>query len=36
VPEGFVGWVLGMGLLIVVVVLVGREWRRKDDGEVKR
>lgn len=36
VPEGFVGWVLGMGLLIVVVVLVGREWRRKDDGEVSR
>lgn len=27
VPEGFVGWVLGMGLLLVVVVLVGREWR---------
>ncbi len=29
VPEGFVGWVLGMGLLLVIVVLVGRDWRRK-------
>ena len=26
VPEGFVAWLLGMGLLSVVVVLVGREW----------
>jgi ubiquinol-cytochrome c reductase cytochrome c subunit len=29
VPEGFVGWILGMGLLFVIVILVGREWRRK-------
>ncbi len=33
VPEGFVGWVLGMGLLLVIVVLVGREWRRKSGDE---
>jgi ubiquinol-cytochrome c reductase cytochrome c subunit len=30
VPEGFVGWVVGMGLLLVVVILVGREWRRPE------
>jgi ubiquinol-cytochrome c reductase cytochrome c subunit len=29
VPEGFVGWVLGMGLLFVIVVFIGRDWRRK-------
>jgi ubiquinol-cytochrome c reductase cytochrome c subunit len=29
VPEGFVGWVLGMGALFVIVILIGREWRRK-------
>jgi ubiquinol-cytochrome c reductase cytochrome c subunit len=28
-PEGFVGWVLGMGLLLVIVILIGREWRHK-------
>jgi ubiquinol-cytochrome c reductase cytochrome c subunit len=28
VPEGFVGWVLGMGLLVVIVFVVGREWVR--------
>jgi hypothetical protein len=32
VPEGFVGWVLGMGLLVVIVFVVGREWV-KADGE---
>lgn len=34
VPEGFVAWTLGMGALLVVVVLVGREWtppRRAQD-----
>ena len=33
VPEGFVGWVLGMGLLLVIVVLVGRPWRLKGGDE---
>lgn len=28
VPEGLVAWLVGMGLLGLVVVLVGREWRR--------
>jgi ubiquinol-cytochrome c reductase cytochrome c subunit len=27
VPEGFVAWVIGMGMLLIVVVLVGRDWR---------
>jgi ubiquinol-cytochrome c reductase cytochrome c subunit len=27
VPEGFVAWVVGMGLLLIVVALVGRDWR---------
>ena len=27
VPEGFVGWVLGLGLILVVVLVVGRDWR---------
>jgi ubiquinol-cytochrome c reductase cytochrome c subunit len=31
VPEGFVGWVVGMGLLLVVVILVGREWQHAGD-----
>jgi ubiquinol-cytochrome c reductase cytochrome c subunit len=31
VPEGFVGWVVGMGLLLVVIVLAGRTWRRAGD-----
>ena len=26
VPEGFVGWLVGMGLLLLVVIGVGREW----------
>ncbi|HEX6127560.1 MAG TPA: c-type cytochrome [Candidatus Limnocylindria bacterium] len=30
VPEGFVSWVVGMGGLLVVVILVGREWRRPE------
>lgn len=33
VPEGFVGWVLGMGLLFVIVVLVGRRWTQKGGDE---
>jgi ubiquinol-cytochrome c reductase cytochrome c subunit len=28
VPEGFVAWLVGMGLLIGVVYLVGRQWDR--------
>ena len=34
VPEGFVAWIVGMGALLLVVVLVGREWtpaRRAQD-----
>lgn len=31
VPEGFVAWLAGMGALVVIVVLVGRPWTRKDD-----
>ena len=27
VPEGFVAWLVGMGGLLVIVVLLGREWR---------
>lgn len=30
VPEGFVSWLVGMGALLVVVILVGREWRRPE------
>jgi ubiquinol-cytochrome c reductase cytochrome c subunit len=33
VPEGFVAWVLGMGLLLLIVVLVGRPWRLKGGDE---
>ena len=29
VPEGFVAWLVGMGLLAVIVYLIGREWDRK-------
>jgi ubiquinol-cytochrome c reductase cytochrome c subunit len=29
VPEGFVGWALGMGSLMIVVVLIGREWQER-------
>lgn len=28
VPEGFVAWLVGMGALVIVVILVGREWSR--------
>lgn len=28
VPEGFVGWLVGMGLLAVLAWLVGRDWRK--------
>ena len=28
VPEGFVAWVLGAGLMLVIVRLIGREWDR--------
>ncbi len=31
VPEGFVAWVVGMGLLLLVVYLVGRRWKEKDE-----
>lgn len=27
VPEGFAGWVLGLGLILVVVLIIGRDWR---------
>lgn len=30
VPEGFVAWAVGMGLLLVVVYLIGREWDRNE------
>lgn len=33
VPEGFVGWVLGMGLMLLIVVLVGRSWTAKGGDE---
>jgi hypothetical protein len=33
VPEGFVGGVLGKGLLFVIVVLVGRQWTQKGGDE---
>jgi ubiquinol-cytochrome c reductase cytochrome c subunit len=29
VPEGFVAWAVGMAALLIVVVLVGREWDRR-------
>jgi ubiquinol-cytochrome c reductase cytochrome c subunit len=32
VPEGFVGWVLGAGLLLVTVYLIGRDWHRSAVG----
>jgi quinol---cytochrome-c reductase cytochrome c subunit len=32
VPEGFVAWVLGMGLLLVLAYLIGREWDRSEGG----
>ncbi len=30
VPEGFVAWLVGMGLLTIVVIGVGRSWDSKD------
>ncbi len=33
VAEGFVGWVLGAGLLLVTVYLIGRDWHRSRIGE---
>lgn len=35
VPEGFVAWLVGLGALVLIVYLIGREWDRKgsaDDG----
>jgi ubiquinol-cytochrome c reductase cytochrome c subunit len=29
VPEGFVAWVFGLGLLLIIVVLIGRDWRER-------
>lgn len=29
VPEGFVGWLLGLGALLLIVVLIGHDWRRR-------
>lgn len=29
VPEGFVAWLVGLGLLVVIVHLIGRRWDRK-------
>lgn len=29
VPEGFVAWIAGMGALLLIVVLIGRDWRRE-------
>lgn len=29
VPEGFVAWTLGMGALLIIVLLVGREWQAR-------
>ncbi|HLY35799.1 MAG TPA: c-type cytochrome [Candidatus Limnocylindria bacterium] len=29
VPEGFVAWVLGLGLLLVIIVLIAHDWRRE-------
>jgi ubiquinol-cytochrome c reductase cytochrome c subunit len=31
VPEGFVGWVVGMGLLVAIVILLGRHWQRSEE-----
>lgn len=30
VPEGFVAWLFGMGLLAILVYLVGREWSHRE------
>jgi len=29
VPEGFVGWVLGAGLLVAIIYLIGRDWEQR-------
>jgi ubiquinol-cytochrome c reductase cytochrome c subunit len=29
VPEGFVAWILGLGLLMVIIVLIAHDWRRE-------
>lgn len=29
VPEGLVAWLAGMGALLLIIVLIGREWRRE-------
>lgn len=31
VPEGFVAWLVGLGLLAMIAYLVGREWDRKGE-----
>jgi ubiquinol-cytochrome c reductase cytochrome c subunit len=31
VPEGFVAWLVGAGLLTLIVYLIGREWDRKGE-----
>ena len=33
VPEGLVAWLVGMGLLVLIVIGVGRSWDRKDEPE---
>jgi ubiquinol-cytochrome c reductase cytochrome c subunit len=33
VPEGFVAWLTGMGVLIAIVYIIGRRWDRKGMGE---
>jgi len=33
VPEGLVAWLVGMGSLLLVVVLIGRDWRGDEGGQ---
>jgi ubiquinol-cytochrome c reductase cytochrome c subunit len=33
VPEGLVAWLLGMGTLLLIAVLIGRDWRGDEGGE---
>lgn len=35
VPEGFVAWLVGIGLLVLIVYLIGREWDRKGEERVE-
>jgi len=35
VPEGFVGWVLGGGLMVAIIYLIGRDWFGDDMVEPK-